>query len=40
MSRSLGDTTAHEVGVSAEAEILYKKLSPDDRLIIIASDGV
>lgn len=40
MSRSLGDAVAASVGVTAEPEILECSLSPDDRFIVIASDGV
>lgn len=39
-SRSIGDHCAKELGVSAEPEILEKKLQPNDRYIVIASDGV
>ena len=40
MSRSLGDYLAHSVGVATEAEVMRFELSPDDKFIIIASDGV
>merc|ERR1711871_908660 len=41
MSRSLGDTVAHKVGVSAEPEILEHAIIADiDEFIIIATDGV
>jgi serine/threonine protein phosphatase PrpC len=40
MSRSMGDQQAHEAGVITEPEILSFKLCPDDKFIVIASDGV
>jgi serine/threonine protein phosphatase PrpC len=49
MSRSLGDMVAHSVGVSSEpgkhknliyVEIHRHKLSPDDKFMILASDGL
>ena len=40
MSRSLGDYVAHSVGVSTQAEVMRFELGPDDKFIIIASDGV
>mmetsp|Transcript_2397 Transcript_2397/g.8829 ORF Transcript_2397/g.8829 Transcript_2397/m.8829 type:complete len:429 (+) Transcript_2397:148-1434(+) len=40
MSRALGDTLAHRVGVSSEPEIRKHELTPDDRFIILASDGL
>jgi serine/threonine protein phosphatase PrpC len=40
MSRSLGDAAAASVGVIADPEILECSLSPDDRFVVIASDGV
>jgi serine/threonine protein phosphatase PrpC len=40
MSRSIGDYVAQSVGVSPVPEINIYDLSPDDRVIIIASDGV
>lgn len=40
MSRSLGDYVAHSVGVSTQAEVMRFELCPDDKFIIIASDGV
>ena len=40
MSRSLGDKIAHSVGVSSMPEVLELMLSPDDKIIVIASDGV
>lgn len=39
-TRSIGDAVAEKVGVYAEPEILTWKLSPSDRLAIVASDGV
>jgi len=40
MSRSLGDLVAASVGVSPEPEVLEFNLEPDDKFIVIASDGV
>lgn len=40
MSRSLGDLVAASVGVSCEPEILELTLQPEDRFIVIGSDGV
>lgn len=40
MSRSLGDRIAHSVGVSSEPEITEMLLTEQDKIIIIASDGV
>lgn len=39
-TRSLGDNVAEQVGVYAQPEILRWKLSPKDRYLIVASDGV
>lgn len=39
-TRSLGDSIAEQVGVIANPELLTWKLSPDDRFVVIASDGV
>ena len=40
MSRSLGDAEVHEYGVSAEPDISYRKLRLNDRLLLLASDGI
>ena len=40
MSRSLGDFVAASVGVSCEPEILEFPLTPEDKFLVIASDGV
>lgn len=40
MSRSLGDEIAHSVGVSENPEVFRYDLGPDDKFIVIASDGV
>ena len=40
MSRALGDVLAHRVGVSSEPDVTTHELSPNDRFIILASDGV
>ena len=39
-TRSLGDRVAEELGVVAEPEMLTMTLSPHDRYVVIASDGV
>ena len=40
MSRSLGDYMAQSVGVIPDPEIIIYDIQIDDRVIIIASDGV
>ena len=40
MSRSLGDLLAHSLGVSSHPEVMRFSLSPEEKFIIIASDGV
>lgn len=40
MTRSFGDEIASRVGVTAEPEILELDLCPDDKFIVLASDGV
>ena len=40
MSRSLGDLVAHSVGVSEVPEVQEFLLGPDDKFMVIASDGV
>jgi serine/threonine protein phosphatase PrpC len=40
MSRSLGDLVVHNVGVSAEPEIIEHTLENHDEFVIIATDGV
>lgn len=40
MSRSLGDQVAKKLGVVAEPEICEVSLSPRDKFVLIASDGV
>jgi len=39
-TRSLGDAMAEELGVYAEPEMLTREIKPEDRVIIIASDGI
>ncbi|OEU16500.1 protein serine/threonine phosphatase 2C [Fragilariopsis cylindrus CCMP1102] len=39
-TRSLGDAMAEELGVYAEPEMLTREIKPEDRVIVIASDGV
>lgn len=41
MTRSIGDMAATSVGVTAEPEIkVFTNLSPNDKFIVIASDGI
>jgi len=40
MSRSLGDVVAHSAGVVSEPELFEKRLSPRDRILVVASDGL
>ena len=40
MARSIGDAVAKEAGVIAEAVCTKKALEPEDRFMIVASDGV
>ena len=40
MSRSLGDTVAHTAGVISEPELHSYEITDDDKLIILASDGL
>jgi serine/threonine protein phosphatase PrpC/CRP-like cAMP-binding protein len=39
-TRSLGDAMAEELGVYAEPEMLNREIKPEDRMIVIASDGI
>ncbi|KAF0720209.1 Aste57867_478 [Aphanomyces stellatus] len=40
MSRSLGDAVAHTAGVSSEPEFFVHTLDPNDRCLVIATDGL
>ena len=40
MTRSLGDCSAHRVGVSCEPDEVVRSISQDDEFIILCSDGV
>jgi serine/threonine protein phosphatase PrpC len=40
ISRSIGDTIAKQVGVTASPEVQSYELSSEDRVIIILSEGV
>ena len=40
MSRSVGDTVAHSVGCSCEPDITHTILTPNDKIILLASDGI
>lgn len=39
-TRSLGDHMAEELGVFAEPEMLTREIKPEDRVLVIASDGI
>ena len=39
-TRSMGDAMAEELGVYAEPEMLTKDLKPEDKVIVVASDGI
>ena len=39
-TRSLGDSMAEELGVYAEPEMLTREIKPEDRVIVLASDGI
>jgi len=39
-TRSFGDSIAEQLGVFAEPEVLLRDLTPDDRIIVLATDGV
>jgi len=40
MSRSIGDTVAHSVGCSCEPDISHTMLGPNDKIVLLASDGI
>ena len=40
MTRSMGDKVGAQAGVIAEPELLEFKITPEDRFIVVASDGV
>ena len=40
MTSSFGDATAARVGVTAIPEIIEHELTPDDKVLVLASDGV
>lgn len=39
-TRSLGDSVAEDLGVFAEPELLTREVVPEDKIIVLASDGV
>ena len=39
-TRSIGDSVAESIGVTAEPELLKKELTEDDLFVVLASDGV
>jgi serine/threonine protein phosphatase PrpC len=40
MTRSIGDVSAHAIGVSAEPEFCSRRLQLEDKFLILASDGI
>jgi serine/threonine protein phosphatase PrpC len=40
MSRSLGDNVAHSVGVISTPDITIHELTPFDKFLILATDGL
>lgn len=40
MSRSLGDTVSNRAGVTCMPDVFFHTLHPNDRFIIVASDGI
>lgn len=40
MSRSLGDTSANELGVTPEPDVTWLRLGREDQFLVLASDGV
>ena len=40
MTRSVGDKISKVVGVSSDPEVVIRRLVPEDKFIILASDGV
>lgn len=40
ISRSLGDTFGHEIGVSSEPDVFEKELNNEDCLIVIGNSGI
>ena len=40
MTRAFGDATAHSVGVTAEPEMNEYSFTKEDKVVVIASDGV
>ena len=40
MSRSIGDLLASSIGVSADPDVFFHTLGPNDKFLVIASDGI
>ena len=40
MNRSLGDCVAHTAGVSSEPDFTERLLTPNDKFIVVATDGL
>lgn len=39
-TRSIGDSIAEELGVTAEPELMKHKIGPNDQILVVASDGI
>lgn len=39
-TRSLGDSIAEEIGVIADPELVTREVSPEDRVLVLGSDGI
>jgi hypothetical protein len=35
MTRAIGDSIAHSIGVTAEPEVLSARIQPDDRYLVL-----
>lgn len=40
MTRSIGDNDAHEIGVISTPDFIEKQILPEDKVIVVASDGL
>lgn len=40
VSRALGDIYAHTLGLSHEPDIIKRLLEPEDKIIVLGSDGI
>ncbi len=39
-SRSLGDVLAHHIGVTSEPNVKVMEITPQDKFIVMATDGI